>query len=60
MLEFSFTLGPLHIGFRLANPELAAGGEYIELGTDTQVVDDDAYEPAEEDRIGFRAQPHQS
>lgn len=57
MLEFSITLGPLHIGFRLANPLDDAAGEYVELGTETQLVDETVYEPAEEDRIGFRAQP---
>lgn len=53
MFEFDLTLGPLRIAFRLANPD--QGGEYVELATDTQLVDDDVYEePAEEDRIGFR------
>lgn len=54
MFEFSLTLGPLHIAFRLANPEPDTG-EYVELTTDTVLADEDQYEePAEEDRIGFR------
>lgn len=53
MFEFDLTLGPLRLAFRLANPEQPAG-EYVELATDTVLADTDDYEPAEEDRIGFR------
>lgn len=53
MLEFEFTLGPLRLAFALTNPH-QAGSEYVELTTDTVLAEEDEYEPAEEDRIGFR------
>ena len=49
MFEFDLTLGPLHLHLAIG-PD--TGGEYVELGTDTELVPDE--DDAAQDRIGFR------
>jgi len=47
MFEFDLTLGPLHLHLAIG-PD--TGGEYVELGTDTELgPEDDRDEP-----VGFR------
>lgn len=53
MFEFTFTLGPLRLHIRLANPTEGAGEEYVDLTGDyEQAADEYDYEP--DDEVGFR------
>lgn len=47
MFEFSLTLGPLRIAWRLASPEHSEGSsDYADLTSDYELAADDYEEPA--------------